>query len=113
MNRAVSSTNVVLNLAVSPSLWLIQSNIIILKNPIEGYNNRLKIASTTMHFDINITLNYEKPKEQPKKVYQHLETLAKDPTKPTPVNPNVNSKVNAKANKVTEKQRKRITCGLI
>ena len=43
MNRAVTDTNVVLNLAVSPSLWLLLSSMI-LKNLIPDYNNHLKIT---------------------------------------------------------------------
>ena len=45
MNQAVSATNVVLNTAISPTLWLIPSSLIILKNPIEGYNNKLKVST--------------------------------------------------------------------
>ena len=41
INRAISDTNVVLSLAISPSLWLLPSSLIILKNPVYGYNNRL------------------------------------------------------------------------
>ena len=58
MNIAVSSTNVILNTAISPSLWLIPSSMIILKNPIEGYNNKLKISSEGMKFGINKKLNF-------------------------------------------------------
>ena len=58
MNIAVSSTNVILNTAISPSLWLIPSSMIILKNPIEGYNNKLKVSSEGMKFGINKKLNF-------------------------------------------------------
>lgn len=63
-------------------------NLVILKNPIEGYNNRLKTATPSMHFGVN-QMRYEKPKERPKKVHQeeakseHLETLDNKPTKST------------------------------
>ena len=57
-NRAISYTNVVLNMAMSPSLWLIRSNFIILKNPIKGYNNKLQVATTNMKFGVNEKLNY-------------------------------------------------------
>ena len=45
MNRAIQSTNVVLYLAISPSLWLIPSNLIILKNLIMGFNNEVKFGA--------------------------------------------------------------------
>ena len=59
MNTAVSDTNVVLNTAISPTLWLIPS-LIILKNPVEGYNNKLKVSTQDMKFGINKGLNFEK-----------------------------------------------------
>ena len=58
MNQAISSTNVVLNTAISPTLWLIPSSLIILKNPIDGYNNKLKVSNKNMVFGINKNLNY-------------------------------------------------------
>ena len=42
VNQAVSATNVVLNMAISPTLWLIPNNLIILDKPIVGYNNKPK-----------------------------------------------------------------------
>ena len=53
MSRAIIDTNILLNIAVSPSLWLLSNNLILLKNPIPGYNNRLKIANTSMSFAYN------------------------------------------------------------
>ena len=50
MNQAISSTNVVVNTAISPTLWLIPSSLIILKNPIDGCNNKLKVSSENMIF---------------------------------------------------------------
>ena len=58
MNNATTATNVVLNPAISPSVWLIPSSLIILKNSIEGYNNKLKISDENMKFGINENLNY-------------------------------------------------------
>ena len=58
MNVAISATNVILNTAISPSLWLIPSSLIILKNTIEGYNNKLKVSNENMVFGINKKLNY-------------------------------------------------------
>ena len=49
--------NVNLNLAVSPSLWLLPSNLIILETPISGYN-KLRIATTNVKFGSNTTVNY-------------------------------------------------------
>ena len=57
MNRSITDTNVVLNLAISPSLWLIPSNLIILKNPIKGYNNKLHIATINMNIGVNADIN--------------------------------------------------------
>ena len=58
MNQAVTATNVVLNTAISPTLWLIPSSFSILKNPIEGYNNKLKVSNENMVFGVNDNLNY-------------------------------------------------------
>ena len=58
MNQAISSTNVVLNTAISPTLWLIPSSLIILKDPIDGYHNKLKVSNQNMVFGINENLNY-------------------------------------------------------
>ena len=83
MNRSIQSTNVVLNLAISPSLWLLPSNFVILEKPIDGYNNKLRAADDSMKFGLNKTVNYfGSTHNQPKKVHQetpshHLETLEK------------------------------------
>ena len=53
-------------MAISPP------NMIILKNPIEGYNNKLRIARWNMVFGLNIKLNYSGNGSQPKKVHQKL-----------------------------------------
>lgn len=58
MNLAVSDTNVILDTAISPSLWLIPSNMIIPKIIIPGYNNMLKIADKSMKFGLNKNANY-------------------------------------------------------
>ena len=64
MNKAVSDTNVLLDTAISPTLWLIPSSLIILKNPVEGYNNKLKVSTPDMVFGINKGLNYKAEKEK-------------------------------------------------
>ena len=53
MNRTITDTNIILNIAVSPSLWLLSNNLIILKNPFPGYNNRLEIANISVSFGYN------------------------------------------------------------
>ena len=58
MNEAISATNVILNVAISPTLLLIPSSLIIFKKPIDGYNNKLKVSSENMVFGINKNLNY-------------------------------------------------------
>ena len=88
MNQAVSATNVILNIAISPTLWLIPSSLIILKNPIEGYNNKLRVSTENMFFEINNNLNYNGEEKSPVKKQHHigvkkLETLGdkKSPVK--------------------------------
>ena len=58
MNVAITATHVILNVAISPTLWLIPSSLIILKQPIEGFNNKLKVSSDEMVFGLNKTLNF-------------------------------------------------------
>ena len=75
MNLAISDTNVVLDTAISPSLWLLPSNVIIQKNIIPGYNNMLKVASKNMKFGLNKNINHyasERSEHQPKKIHQNL-----------------------------------------
>ena len=45
MRKAVSDCNTTLNLAISPSIWLLGCDMIILKHRIPGYNNVLLRAS--------------------------------------------------------------------
>ena len=80
MNRSISDTNLLLNIAISPSLWLIPSNLIILKSPIVDFNNKLRVANSVTKFGRNISINYfGSAHNQPKKVHQeaahHLETI--------------------------------------
>jgi hypothetical protein len=63
MRRAIKDTNVVLNMAISPGLILIPSNMIILKEKVAGYNNTLTLATRDMKFGSNTDVNYSKPKE--------------------------------------------------
>ena len=85
MNQAVTDTNVVLNIAVSPTLWLLPSNFILLNKPIPGYNNKLKVSDESMKFGLNEDINRAPIKkshidmlgdEKPKK--EHQETAFKE-----------------------------------
>ena len=66
MNKAIQDTNVVQNLAISPSLWLIPSKMVILKKPIPRYNNMLRTATDSgMKFGVNLSLNYKRTTSHP------------------------------------------------
>ena len=75
MNLAISDTNVVLDIAISPSLWLLPSKIII-----PGYN-MLCVASKNMKFGLNKNINYYGTLRVQKKIHQdsaitsHLDNL--------------------------------------
>ena len=58
VNQAVTSTNVVLNMAISPTLWLTPNNLIVLEKKIIGYNNKLKVSDETMKVGLNKNVNY-------------------------------------------------------
>ena len=61
MRTAISSTNVVLNMAFSPGMILVPSNLVIQKKKIPGYNNILILATDKMKFGENTGLNYKAP----------------------------------------------------
>ena len=70
MNLAISDTNVILDTAISPSLWLLPSNMMIQKTVIPGYNNMLKVATKNIKFGLNKNINYcgsERSEHRPKK----------------------------------------------
>ena len=75
MNRAITDTNIILNLAISPSLWLLSNNMVILKKPVAGYNNRLKIACISMKFGYNPINYYGIHKEPIKPLDDHNSNL--------------------------------------
>ena len=59
MREAVDKSNQVLNLAVSPDVFLLPSDMTILKERIPGYNNVLYTASEkSMRFGVNSKVNY-------------------------------------------------------
>ena len=94
MNQAITSTNVVLNIAISPTLWLIPGSLIILEKPIVGYNNKLKVSDETMKFGLNNNLNYYGTTNNLKKIHQdsvitpHLDSLNEQPTESQKVTTN-------------------------
>ncbi len=61
MGTAISSTYVVLNMAISPGMLLVPSNLIIQKKKIPGYNNILMLATDKMKFGENTGVNYKAP----------------------------------------------------
>ncbi len=61
MRTAIASTNVVLNMAISPGMILVPSNLIIQKEKIPGYNNVLTLATDKMKFGKNTGVNCRAP----------------------------------------------------
>lgn len=57
MRTAISDTNLILNLPISPGLILLPSSLIIPKEKIAGYNNVLTIFTKNMQFGKNLSLN--------------------------------------------------------
>ena len=64
MRTAIRSTNVVLNMAISPGMILVPSDLIIQKEKIPGYNNVLTLATDKMKFGKNAEVNYKAPKTE-------------------------------------------------
>ena len=92
MRKAIQDTNVVLNMAITPGIILIPSNMIILKNKVEGYNNVLTIATNAMKFGVNTKVNYVAPTKKPPippTTTTKTPTITTKPQTPTPtVKPN-------------------------
>ena len=63
MRLAIKNTNVVLNMAITPGIILIPSDMIILKERVAGYNNVLTLATKDMRFGVNKDINYVEPVE--------------------------------------------------
>ena len=61
MRKAITDTNVVLNMVISPGIILIPSNLTILDKMVPGYNNVLKLATKGMKFGKNDEVNYFEP----------------------------------------------------
>ncbi len=67
MRTAIASTNVVLNMAISPGVILVPSDLTIQKDKIPGYNNILTLATDKMKFGKNTDVNYKTPIIVPEK----------------------------------------------
>ena len=61
MRTAIANTNVVLNMAISPGMILVPSDLIIQKEKIPGYNNVLTLVTDKMKFGKNTGVNYKAP----------------------------------------------------
>ena len=106
MRTAIASTNVVLNMAISPGMILVPSNLIIQKEKIPGYNNILTISTDKMKFGKNIDVNYKAPTTSSPKTETPTEAIERtssqttqESPKPKPKTPNISSvvtKVNPK-----------------
>ena len=81
MRTAIASTNVILNMAISPGMILVQSNLIIQKKKIPGYNNILMLATDKMKFGKNTEVNYKVPAATTQEVTKTI-----TPSKTTQVN---------------------------
>ena len=57
MRLAIKNTNMVLNLAISPGLILIPSDITILKKKVAGYNKTSTLVTKDMKFGVNEEVN--------------------------------------------------------
>ena len=64
MRKAIADTNVILNMAITPDIILVPSDMIILKNKVEGFNNVLTLATNAMTFEKNNKVNFVKSVEK-------------------------------------------------
>ncbi len=87
MRTAIKSTKVVLNMAISPGMILVPSDLIIQKEKIPGYNNVLTLATDKMKFGKNAEVNYKVPKTE-----SESSTQGGDTTPDTPKTANSESK---------------------
>ena len=63
---AIESAKVRLDLAISPGLWLLPSEMILNTESVVGYNNKLKKATSFMRIGINSDLNIPVRRSGPK-----------------------------------------------
>ena len=86
MRTAIQATHVILDTAFIPGVSLVSSSLVILKEPIEGYNNILLTANSNMSFGLNSDVNRVKrevkePKPIQLKSLIHLKSLKNNPIK--------------------------------
>ena len=93
MRKAIKDTNVVLNMAISPGIILIPSNLVMLDKMKVGYNNVLKLVTSGMRFGKNDKVNYVKPES----VTSVITSVGES------VNTSVGESVNTSAPKVSQK----------
>ncbi len=92
MRAAIVSTNVVLNMAISPGMILVPSDLIIQKEKIPGYNNVLTLATDKMKFGKNTGVNYKAP-STPKTSLQTTQKTESPKPKPKPPKISVASEI--------------------
>ncbi len=99
MRTAIASTNVILNMAISPGMILVPFDFIIQKKKIPGYNNVL-LATDKMQFGKNTDVNYKVPtataQEVTKTITPSKITQASPKPKVTQVSVSAVSKANPK-----------------
>ncbi len=91
MRTAIASTNVVLNMAISPGMILVPSDLIIQKEKIPGYNNVLTLATDKMKFGKNTSVNYKAPIIIPNTAQSDANGIVDATPKTTQTNANANS----------------------
>ena len=82
MRLAIKNTNVVLNMAITPGIILIPSDMIGLKEKVAGYNNVLTLATKDMKFGVNKDINYVEPSEDVTPTTQGVANLTTPPIIP-------------------------------
>ena len=92
MRTAIASTNIVLNMAISPGMILVASNLIIQKKKIPGYNNVLTLATDKMKFGKNTDVNYKAPEES-KLTPMTTQEVPKTETLPRTTKPKANTPI--------------------
>ena len=80
MRRAIKDTNVVLNTVISPGIILVPSNPIIQKEMVAGYNNVLKLATSSMKFGENDDVNCSKPSKESTSTSSGSTSTSSEPT---------------------------------
>ena len=79
MRSAIKGSNVVLNMAVIPGIILIPRSLLILDEPIKGYNNVLTIAKKNMQFGENEQCSVVKTEKKVQRIAPIVPTTAPSP----------------------------------